>query len=405
MNYIQIENNAPNEQIVIEMILTNLKNIFDKALPNWSVHPRGILSKYWKCDNRDAFNFLVYLSMVLGQLQSKLTNKSNTRLLEKLKILLTTNSEAHFEEIFFELEVGFNFAQVEEVEAIAMEPLTLMENFDAANRPHSPDYAIRLADGDFFVEATVSYNNVLKEWDNSMSAISKLFEKPLQASSTKKTVIMQFPLVPELKSFSQNKENFQSILEDLVVSNIGQHSLSVANKEAVIKWELAQPIETVIASNEEGSFSRVDGPVSTIRMSIKDLDQSYSERMVFKSLDSSLRNKKAQLKALSEQAPLIIAMRANHYRLNSNSVLGLIHHRLWPKPSELGYSIFSGIAMVTPMILPGIRTSAAAIVPRMTISLNPKAIYPVSASFLQAFNIEETEQCSSGSVTRLSCFD
>ena len=410
MSYLKFETNAPIEWFLADF-RRQLAAIFDEAVPGWSAQPYGLLSKYWLTldTDRDAFNLMGYLLMMLSVLKSKLIKKSEQRLLEKIKQLLTNSHEKQLEEILFELEVGFSLAQQEAVEAIAIEPLTLTEGISNAARPRSPDYAVRLNDGDFFVEVTVSSNQTLIDWDNYMSIISQWIEKELFHEVAKKTIILKFPIATELKSLIQDKRKFQPLLTNIRIEDQGHYTLAVGNKQAIVSWELAQPTTIQLYASDEGSLSFGKPAVSTIRVSINELEAEQMSDLVFKSLDTSLRNKKEQFTDLSEQAPILLAMRVNHYRINSLNALGLIHRRIWSKPPELGYNKFSGVCMIVPMILPGFRVLATAEDPQLTTSLNPRAAYLFSPTFKTIFKIssnkEKENRISGTKIIRLSCFD
>ena len=129
------------------------QDVFNKIDPDWEAKPVGLLGQQWVSDDLHSTCCLIDLAQILSVVSRVLTKKSVPVFHTKIRSLLRTRDEKQFNELLAELQVAGLLSKY--VSPIGFEPIVPEELLRAANKPKSPDYAIRLPSADVVIEVTV----------------------------------------------------------------------------------------------------------------------------------------------------------------------------------------------------------------------------------------------------------
>ncbi|MFN0222100.1 hypothetical protein [Paenibacillus sp. KR2-11] len=160
--------------------------------PGWLDSPKGALGEFWRREDKNAVSYLLRLADIIWTLdqQNAITAKSDSIFREKIKQLTREKQFDPLDDIVAELE--FAAAFVKRISPLSFEPLVPQDTL-GENRPASPDYGIRLPDGDILFEVTVFNGGVIREWEETSFYLDKKFDKELK-NLNNKWVEVTFPI-------------------------------------------------------------------------------------------------------------------------------------------------------------------------------------------------------------------
>ena len=322
-----------------------------REAPDWLANPCGWLGKYWKQDDAYSACILIDFAGTIYRVASNVTERSYPLLVKKIvEGLLNEKTEEKFLENYTELEVAS--ALVNYISPIALDPLATDETYlQSNNRPRTPDFGIRLPDGDVFLEVTMCYANILDEWDKSGDGIRTKIERLVFTTYKSRDVSIELPLKHSIDS---------NILSDLLCDmDANENGSFPIGDNGVIQWK---PIP----------YDPMMHPVCKVGRNLAPLSEKENGLLV-NAVRNTLNHKRDR-QQFPKDVPVILILRLGHQRLVANAVVKLFLRRIWPN-KEI-YSWLSGICLFTPR--QGFRPSSRGY--HLEWCLNPSAQYPVSES-------------------------
>lgn len=138
----------------------------------WLDNPRGPLGALWCREDTSAICHLISVANLLYFLRERITQSSLEILQEKIKTLLNLKSNKQFDETLTELQIAHELSC--HVSPLEFEPC-VPKNIKIANnnKPKSPDFSIKLPDGNVHLDATVFHIDILDQWNASIGYIRK----------------------------------------------------------------------------------------------------------------------------------------------------------------------------------------------------------------------------------------
>jgi hypothetical protein len=239
------------------------------------------------------------------------------------------------------------------VSPIALDPLATDETYLQSNnnRPRTPDFGIRLPDGDVFLDVSLCYANILDEWDKSGHGIRAKIEKLVFTTYKSRDASIELPLKHSIDS-----STLSDLLCDIEANENGSFPIG---SYGVIQWK---PIP----------YDPMMHPVCRVGRSMAPLSEEENELLV-NAVKNTLDHKRDR-QQFPKNGPAILILRLGHHRLVANAVVQLFLRRIWPNKKKYGW--LSGICLFTPR--QAFRPSSPGY--HLEWCLNPNARYPVSES-------------------------
>jgi hypothetical protein len=347
-----------------------LVSALESCLPTWLSAPRGTLAGHWLASGPYPTCFIIRVAQIFYTLERSVTRRSVPVLREKL-VLLFDASGAQFEELLGELEIAASL--VERISPISLEPL-VSERTSVGHKPSSPDFAIRLPEGDVCIEATTLRIGILNRWDREGEQLSEEISRYAKKRRLSTEIELQLP-VGFLKS-DLVKNGITEILDLVAKSPTGEAPLPVSRGQGSFSW---RPI-SVFALDANALIHAVDSVIPdavthAIVVARHLLVASDPSDLVLKSLRNTLDSKRDQR---PPSGPYVIAMKLGHHRLLADGVRALLTQRIWPNKQ------YGGIAAIMHFTSP---SGFGATEPAHSLWLlpNPNARSPVPQSVIEAF--------------------
>jgi len=317
--------------------------------------PKGPLGDYWRKDDLYATCVLIDFAITIFRVARNVTARSYPLLAAKIKEgLLKAKTEKQFLENYTEFQVAsvlINYAS-----PLALDPMVSDKDLlRAGNRPRTPDFAIRLPDGDVGIEVTVCYVDILNQWDTSVDLLSTQIAQALGFTHSRSlNVNIQLPL----------KHMFEaSIITELQSEIYAKEwgAYQICNR-GVVRWE---PVP----------HNPVVDLALFIKRDIAPLTEEENELLI-----SSFRNTfDRKRRQFPPHGPTILVLRLGHHRLATSDVIEMLRQRIWP--NDKVYDWISGICLLTPR--QGFNQSDPG--HHLELCLNPKAQYKLSDSLISMF--------------------
>lgn len=344
--------------------------------PGWLREPRGTMALHWNSNGQYPACFLIRIAQIFYSLDRSITKKSVPVLREKFRSLLEYQG-AQFDELLAELEIAA--ALVERFSPISLEPLVPTSALPGA-KPKSPDFALRVHEGDVCIEATVLRVGLLDQWDREaawLSAELSMFSKKRDISTA---VEINLPILFSRRDIAGRA--IAGLFDSIGSSPTGELVVATPSGDAVFSWTPPR-----VFSLDSGTLSEVIEPASLplgVSRAISVtwhpvMNVDLSEQLT-KSLRNTLDKKRAQR---SFDGPYLIAIKLGHHRLQSEGIKALFAQRIWPNKQ---YERISGIVHYTSPGGFGIADPTHS----LWLQPNDNARIPIPASFLRCFKGELT---------------
>lgn len=348
-----------------------LLSALNKHAPGWLQAPRGTLALHWRAGGPYPACFIIRIAQILHTLDRSITEKSVSVLREKFGILLRS-SDAQFDEMLTELEIAS--ALVERFSPISLEPLVGKDTPTGA-KPPSPDFALRLPEGDVCIEATVLRVRLLDQWDREAAWLSGEISRLAKKRRLSASVELRLPIDFSKRDLSE--EAFATLLDTVAAAPMGEGKLATRRGSGSFAWT---PV-SVFSFGPDGLTESMppatlpDGVAHVMSVSWHPvMSEEVSER-VLDSLRNSLDRKRDQR---IFEGPYLIAIKLGHHRIASEGIKALLEQRIWPNEQ---YGGISGIIHYTPPF------GFGAADPSHSLSLQPnfRARVPIPASIVSGF--------------------
>ncbi len=346
--------------------------IFKTYDPAWLAAPVGPLAKHWTSTGDPSAFFVMHVGQALSAVRHNLTEKSVPSFDERVRGLLRSNSEAAFQTSLAEFEVAAAFSEF--VGPISFDPLVRKEELAAPDRPRSPDFAIRLPDGDVMIEVTVMTPSFLAEWEKAKAAVAHAIRRYVNKSGLRRAVEVRLP-------WTATPTEAVSLVTPRVL-----HAMRSQEEGRVSRWLGGWPASLrwsdlpILSGYPAGRSTRLNASVpaigSAVAISVSPCGPvgGFRER-VLRSLRNVLDGKRAQFPF---SHPYLLVLQLGHDQLPPSGLEELLASRIWPNSQ---YSWLTGVVLFIP---PPVR-GAAGSKTEMRLSINPAAEHPPSDALIALF--------------------
>lgn len=339
--------------------------------PNWLREPRGTLGLHWSSGGQYPACFLIRVAQIFYALDRSITKKSVPVLHEKFRSLLESTG-AQFDELLTELEIAA--ALVERFSPIMLEPLVPISAPPGA-KPKSPDFALRVHEGDVCIEATVLRVGLLDQWDREAAWLSAELSRFSKKREISTAVEVKLPILFSRRDISGPV--IAKLFDSIGSSSTGEVVLATPTGDACFSW--APPR---VFSLTSGTLAEVAAPallpagvsraISVTWLPVMNVD--LTEQLT-KSVRNTLDKKRAQRVF---NGPYLIAIKLGHHRLQSEGIKALLAQRIWPNKQ---YEGISGVVHYTSAGGFGIADPTHS----LWLQPNDDARIPIPSSFLRCF--------------------
>lgn len=351
------------------------RDIFTRHAPNWPTGARGTLAVLWQDSSAHASCLLIWIAQVLWRVSRALTSKSVGPFERKVQDLLKLDGR-QFEELLTELEIAAGLS--ERVSPIAFEPL-VPYGASEDRKPYSPDYAVRLPDGDLLIETTVLRIAAFDRWEAEGSRLSDYIGRRLEAESISRVLNLELPI--DFRFDTTPRWSLVAVIRDIVSTAEGERQVSSTPTSGSVRW--AVPPIAKLGTGESAAlgayeFAIAEGELkSALYISRKPHFQhaDAAQDLIVRSLRNTLDYKLKKWSKL--QAPYVLALRFGHSWLNSGGMTQAIAERIMPNAK---YRRLSGVLRYTP---PDFATEGRA--HDLFLLTNDAAEYPVGAKMWDLF--------------------
>jgi hypothetical protein len=249
----------------------------------------------------------------------------------------------------------------------------------SGDTPRSTDFAIRLPDGEAAVEVTVVHVDQLDAWSRGTKQLGDGIRERIAEAGAFVTLELELPLEFDRQAAQVLLQ--RRTLAPILQSTDGELRVPVGpHGDAVLRWrplpvltgsefdptELPAAEFAAIQSSAPGAFA------SGGAMRYQPTGSSEAvERLVFQSLENTLRRKRRQAEQVGGQ--YLIVVRSGHYRVPPQALLDLLERRVWPNPV---YEWITGGAVLFPRVTYNAGDPAA----RLVTSVNERSSVKASPS-------------------------
>jgi hypothetical protein len=328
---------------------TTMSQIFEKYAPQWPDTPTGVFSEYWdKRTKLEALN-VIEVASTLSVLARTITAASEPIFARKVNEFLYCQNRKQYEELLAELRVGSLLGH--RAPPVFYEPLVRPVTCGDASRPISPDFSIRLSDGDVAIEVTTLHCNALDRWEQQTKIIEERIRSAVLGASLCKEIEFWMPLGIQADTFK--REDLRMLIQAMEATETGRYRLPLGSAAAEIIWRNlhifntsngrgAQHLQAIFPSDQH--FAAVGGSGIRNAIAFKTvpvLDQE-SNRILVKSLRNTINGKRNQLRF---DEPTLLVIQASKWRISAADLLGIIERQIWPNTK---YAWLTGIGIFQP---------------------------------------------------------
>lgn len=319
------------------------RDLFARHLPTWPESPQGALAQLWRDPSPAAGCLLIWIAQVLFTVSRALTAKSVAPFEDKLGELLRLE-HAQFEELVAELEVAAGLS--ERVSPIAFEPL-VPEGAPPHRKPYSPDYGIRLPDGDLPIETTVLRIAQFERWEGEASRIAEYLQHRLKSEPLFRVLDLELRI--DFRFDSIPRKCLREIIRDVTSTTEGERHLSSDRGLGSIRWSVppvSKPGGQESVTLGQYNVTITEGQLqSALYVSRRPRfeQQDGAADLVVKSLRNTLDYKLRKWGKI--EAPYVLGLKFGHHWLNPQGMISAIAERIMPNPK---YRRLSGVLRYTP---------------------------------------------------------
>jgi hypothetical protein len=380
MTFLTVPYELVAQSIYTEDGLRGAQDVWATAMsryePGWLDAHQGVVGRLFQTEAQPAATELIELAWILRELAAKLTAKSEPTFAAKVRQLLSERDERKYEELKAELRVGAFLVGL--VQPLAFEPYVA-----AGVRPHgataSPDYAIRLPDGDVAVEVSVLYVGALDDRERLVGTVRDVLTARIGKEGAHKIVELRVPVdVPQVAA---GEFTGKDLVRRIIQEDSGKVHVPLRGASAEVSWRPMNRVyhgqpewpegETmaVVTDAPDGAMS-VASSVGFAVHPIMPSEERFID-LVYRSLRATLRRKQAQFPFKTEAYLLVLQM--GHHRIPNELVDDLIVRRVWPNSK---FAWITAIGQYVPRRSYG-RDAPA---PQLVIAENPNATIPMTKS-------------------------
>lgn len=349
----------------------------------WLRNPVGPLGLLWSSNGQAPATYLIHVAQTLYQLDRSLTTKSVPIFRRKVQELLRPPRRPRaFEELLSELEVGALLSH--RASPISFEPLVppIASAPDFASSTKSPDFGIRLPDGDVCFEVTNVHIGYLDEWDALMARVASELSGRVLRQGIRRRALLRLPL-------SGVEADVQTLLSAETLQRFdqedsGQVAVKLRDGEASIEWGSVPHFQ--LGPDDEPDFTGAEFPVSAATVGGEPIPVASIEylpdfgididELILRSIRNSLRAKRKQM---VEPMPYVLVARLGHHRLNLEGIGDLIQTRILPNPD---YAWITAVAL----FVPARNWEIQSVDPSLLVHINQNSRYPASESLIELFS-------------------
>jgi len=350
----------------------HLESWIKREKSSWLKNPQGPLGKHWREDSPIAACHLIDFARMIHTITHNITPESIPCLNKKIKDNLLPNSsdKKQFNETFTELEVAYKL--IERVSPLTIEP-------PIHGQRRCPDIAFRLPEGITYVDVTVFRGGPLEKYEDAKEHIKEAISRRVMKREKALNINIEIGLEP-----IKPDQIIKQVLDGMYESDTGE--IPVGNKGRV-QWEPCPIIER----NEDSSISNISsfaGMVLSPGDKFRAIAASHASlalpsqedvekinKLLFNTLCNKLKEKHKQF---PPNQPSFLIMKIGHYALVKENMLRTFRDHIW---TQNDYRWLSGVMLFTPQQGFSPKDSD----PTLELSDNPRAKYPVSASFGSMF--------------------
>lgn len=354
---------------------TYLKELFCAHDARWIRKPFGPLGQQWRNNGPGPACSLIELSRILSRLELNITNRSVPLLEAKIKELLRARDDERFQEILTELQFADFLSH--RATPISIDPCVPESLIGTANRPPSPDFAVRLLDADVLFEVTVLRFGALDSWNAKLDRLSAHVTKRVLKEGKRRSIEFAFPFA--VRNLDLVTLVSRELIHALLASDAGEWIYRFEDSQATVKWG---PIPHIyngpVGADSSAISSRVNygtfGPVlfpatATTRRIIAD---ERLDELLVKSVRNTLNRKRQQF---PHEGFYLLVARIDHDTLLAPAVHDIVFDRIWPNPD---YAWMMGLCIFTPMMEFGKGGKG----PHLLLLENPNAVRRLPASLV-----------------------
>ena len=317
--------------------------VAEKVAPNWIKRPKGILGEMWNNPGASGLK-LIHLALTINGLHGRLTRESYPIFWTKMHLLFSCKKLEQFQELVFELMIGNDVAL--RFSPIAYEPF---ERGPTKYAGRSPDFAVRLPDGDHIIEATTLYINRVVEWEGQIERFKNRFSESMAQLGLRVSCDLESGI--DFKDVSISKAHLAAIGKEVSARREGNLSIGLGSEGLHISWR--RQVVAIVPNFDihNPSHFLVNGEMADVFCSHPSqlghsisfhnkLSLGYEQsQLIYKSLVNTLRGKRDQCRTA---APHLLALLVPSSRITRESIGGLILSRIFANPQ---YSWISGIVI------------------------------------------------------------
>jgi hypothetical protein len=368
----------------LETARTVMQRLITRLIPEWIDAPVGVMAQHWNSDYPPGVLHIIDIAKTLHCLSCKITDRSRLVFDQKVIQLLKESREFKYEELLAELRVGTLFGEL--AGPISFEPMVPIEKLESADKPSSPDYGIRLPDGDVVIEVTTLRVDKFDRWEIAMTGIRERIGNAISEANLMKEVDIQAPFGIQAHLLTRTQLD---ILIDLIRSkDSGEESIKLGQVDIQVIWRKIPVIRLDSMKNFQDQLNNIEIPEGNFSMivasdNMKEPQNAKSTRvypvlgpetdeLIFKSLRNCLDGKRSQI---PPGIPSLLVIQLGGWRISPEYIYRIITKRVWPNKL---YERFTGIGLFVPQ-----RTfELTSPVTTLTVNWNIQPLVPATSTLL-----------------------
>jgi hypothetical protein len=345
--FIYNQDDLKNARAVMQSLIT-------KLIPEWIEAPVGVFAHYWNNESLPGVLHVIDIARTLYGFGRTITGRSQPVYNRKVIQLLTCLKEREYEELLAEIRIGMLFG--ERAGPISCEPLVPPELLGSSSQPSSPDYAIRLPDGDVAIEVTMMRVEVFDSWDRAMTNIGERITSAVKASHLMKEVDIKAPL--GIRAYRLTKSQLSRLTHKMSTNEKGVYNLPLGIVNAQVAWRKipvirstsVQEVKTVL-----DKFEFHDNDSSTAVFHTDNMAEPNAcsirvfpiltpaiDDLILKSLRNCLERKRNQI---PRELQSLLVIQLGGWRIPPHYIDSIVTKRIWPNKL---YKWLTGIGLSVP---------------------------------------------------------
>jgi hypothetical protein len=231
-----------------------MQNLITQLMPKWIDAPVGVFAKYWNNEAPPGVLHVIDVARTLYGFGRTITARSQPIYDRKVIQLLTCHKDREYEELLAEIHIGMIFG--ERAGPISCEPMVPNELLGSSSPPSSPDYAIRLPDGDVAIEVTMMRVEVFDSWDRAMTNISERIARAVKSCNLMKEVDIKAPM--GIRADRLTKVQLSRLTDKMSRSESGVDNLQLGTVHAQVKWRDIPVIRAASVQDVKKALDKFD---------------------------------------------------------------------------------------------------------------------------------------------------